>query len=376
MKIDLRDLVKLVVLTLAILIGLLFVSQIARVVLLFALAIILAMMLTAPVSWLERRRVPRWAGALLVIAVLVGVLALLGLWLVPPLIEQTSALIAKIPDYARSARAWLAEVTARYPSLQEIVTPDERVVRDVVSRAESVLVQAGQFVLTLLGGLAALVVLLVMTVFTLVHPRPLLRGLFGLVPIDQRLPVARALLVTAQQMRVWAWSSSLVGIIDGTIVWVALSLMGVQPALLLAALVFVGEFFPYIGPIAAAVPAIALALAVKPITALWVLLLYLAIHQLEGSILNPLIVSKQMRFHPLSVGFALLALGKLYGVLGAFLAIPALATLKAFYTELVLTRRGLDEKETEECADIVLESHRPGPGIRDAVSEAEGASPE
>ena len=277
MKIDLRDLVKLVVLTLGILIGLHFVSQIARVVLLFALAIILAMMLTAPVSWLERRRVPRWVGALLVIAALVGVLALLGLWLVPPLVEQTSALIAKMPDYVRSARAWLAEVTARYPSLQQIVTPDERAVRDIVSRAQRVLVQAGQFVLTLLGGLAALVVLLVMTVFTLVHPRPLLRGLFGLVPVDQRLPVARALLVTARQMRVWAWSSSLVGIVDGTIVWVGLSLMGVQPALLLAAFVFVGEFFPYIGPIAAAVPAIALALVVKPITALWVLLLYLGV---------------------------------------------------------------------------------------------------
>ncbi len=156
----------------------------------------------------------------------------------------------------------------------------------------------------------------------------------------------------------------MIGLIDGGIAWVGLTLLGVQPALLLAALVFIGEFFPYVGPIAAAVPAVALAFAVKPITPLWTLLLYLALHQLEAALLSPLIVSRRMRFHPLSVGFALIALGKVYGVLGALLAVPTLAAIKAFYTELVLGRRRVDETEIEKCADMVLETGSGGAGAQ------------
>ncbi len=364
MSIGFGELVKLLLLTFALLIGLHFASQIAQVMLIFALAIILAMMLTAPVSWLERRRVPRWAGSVLVLLALLAIAALLGLWLVPPLIEQTSALIARGPAYLQNVQAWLAEMTARYPSLQEAVKWDEQVVGGIVSRAERVLRQAGQFVLAVLGGLGALAIVLVMTAFTLVHPRPLLRGLLSAVPDDLRMPIARALHVTARQMRVWAWSSSLIGLIDGGIAWVGLTLLGVQPALLLAALVFIGEFFPYVGPIAAAVPAVALAFAVKPITPLWTLLLYLALHQLEAALLSPLIVSRRMRFHPLSVGFALIALGKVYGVLGALLAVPTLAAIKAFYTELVLGRRRVDETEIEKCADMVLETGSGGAGAQ------------
>jgi predicted PurR-regulated permease PerM len=337
-------------------VGLRFLGQITHVLLLFSLVVILAMMLTAPVSWLERRRVPRWLGSLIVILALFGVTVLLGFWLAPPLVEQASVLIDRIPEYVRSVQQWLMDMTAIYPSLQNIVEFNEQTTGDIVARAESVLLRAGKFVLNVLGGLAALLVVVVMTVFTLVHPRPLLRGLFGMIPEDLRWPVARALHRTAQQMRVWVWSSSLIGVVDGLIAYVGLSLLGVQPALLLAALVFFGEFFPYVGPIAAGIPAVALALTVSPLTALWVLLLYLAIHQLEASFLNPAIVSSQMRFHPLSVGFAIIALGTVYGVLGAFLAIPALAAVKAFDTELVLNRRELDEQRTEDCANLVLES--------------------
>ncbi|MBN1460162.1 MAG: AI-2E family transporter [Armatimonadetes bacterium] len=350
------ELVKLLLLALGLVVGLRFLGQIAQVLLLFSLAIILAMMLTAPVSWLERRRVPRWFGSLVVIVGLFGLAILVGLWFAPPLVEQTSVLIERTPDYVKSVQQWLLDMTATYPSLQNVVELDEQTTRDIVARAESVLLRAGKLVLNVLGGLAALLVVVVMTVFTLVHPRPLLRGLFGMIPEDLRWPVARALHKTAQQMRVWAWSSTLIGLVDGSIAYFGLTLLGVQPALLLAALVFLGEFFPYVGPIAAGIPAVALALTVSPLTALWVVILYLGLHQLEASFLNPLIVSRQMRFHPLSVGFGIIALGTVYGVLGAFLAIPALAAIKAFYTELVLNRRELDEQRTEDCANLVLES--------------------
>lgn len=352
------DLVKLLILTFVLLIALHFLGRIAHVLLLFSLVIILAMMLTAPVSWLERRRVPRWCGSLIVIVALLGIATLLGFLFIPPLVEQTNVLGKRIPEYYNTLQLWLADVTQNRPSLQRLITVDDQMLGDMFARAEQMIRQAGQFVITLIGGVAALFIVLLMTVFTLVQPRPMLQGLFALLPKQQRMPTARALRTTARQVRVWVWSSTVIGLIVAAIAWGGLTLLNVQPALLLASLAFFGEFFPYIGPVAAAVPAVALAFAVGPITPLWILILYLAIHQLEASLLTPLIVSRRMRFHPLSVGFSLIALGTAYGILGAFLAVPALAAVKAFYTELIFKQRGVDERETRECANLVLESQK------------------
>jgi predicted PurR-regulated permease PerM len=353
------DWVKLVVLVFALLLAWRFLGEIARILLLFALVILLAMMLTPPVSWLERHRVSRALGAPLVILVLLGLLAALAYWMLPPLVEQLTLFVTNLPAYWTRAESWIASITERYPRAQEVLTVDQELINRGLARAGELLLQAGQYTLGLLGGLAGAVLVFVMTVFTLIRPRPLLTGLFALLPEAKRQPVSEALLVTAQQMRVYAWSSLLVGLVNGTIAWIGLSLLGVEPALLLAALVFFGEFFPYVGPIAAAIPAVILALLVSPVTALWTLLLFLGIQQLEASVLSPLIVSRQMKFHPLSVAFAILTLGDLYGILGAFLAIPALATVKAFYTELVLKPREITEAQVLPYDNHVVESARP-----------------
>jgi predicted PurR-regulated permease PerM len=348
-----------------------FLGEIARVLLLFALVIILAMMLTPPVSWLERHKVPRAIGAPLVALALLGILALLALWMIPPLLEQITLFISNLPVYWSHAGQWLTELTERYPRAQDIVTANEELINRTLAGAEAFLVQAGQFTIGLIGGLAALVLIFIMTVFTLVRPRPLLTGLFAMLPPPAQGPVSRALLVTAQQMRVYAWSSLLVGLVNGTIAYIVLSLLGVEPALLLAALVFFGEFFPYVGPIAAAIPALLLAFLVSPLTAFWTLLLFLGIQQLEASVLSPLIVSRQMKFHPLSVAFAIITLGDLYGILGAFLAVPALATVKAFYTELILKPRQVDEEEMDARANYVIEAKPPDEQHEDEENKAE-----
>ncbi|HOF88392.1 MAG TPA: AI-2E family transporter [Armatimonadota bacterium] len=356
MHIRVSDLVKLILLVFAIIIAMQFIGQVARVVLLFALVILLAMLLLPLVNWLARHRMPRGLGAPAVVLGILAVLAVIGVWIVPPLLEQATAFIAGIPEVLLQAQAWFGDLAERYPRVRQFVQVDEQVMRTIYTRAGVLLQQAGLFTIGVFAGLAALVLVLVMTVFTLIRPFDLLQGFFALIPAKSRDAVARALRATARQTRVWALSSMIVGLVNGAIAWVALSLLGVQPALLLATLVFFGEFLPYIGPIAAAIPAIIIAFTISPLTALWTVLLYLGIEQLEAGVLSPLVVAKRMKFHPLSIAFAIIALGEIYGILGAFLAIPALAAVKAFYTELVLTPRTADARELAEHADFVVEA--------------------
>src|SRR4029079_14368441 len=100
-------------------------------------------------------------------------------------------------------------------------------------------------------------------------------------------------------------------------------------AVLFGAWVAVTELVPYIGPWLGAVPPFIYALVVHPVSSIWVGLLFLGIHQLEGHIVVPNVMCSALRLHPLLVIFGLLAGGEIYGLPGALVALPLLAAGRA-----------------------------------------------
>jgi predicted PurR-regulated permease PerM len=138
----------------------------------------------------------------------------------------------------------------------------------------------------------------------------------------------------------------LLSLIIGTSAGVGLWLLGVlgwaegmdQYALLFGAWVGFMELIPYLGPWLGAIPPFIYAAVVHPISALWVALLFLAIHQVEGHIVVPNVMGSALRLHPLLVIFGLLAGGEIYGLPGALIALPLLAAGRAmweFFSERV-----------------------------------------
>src|SRR5207245_3231242 len=95
------------------------------------------------------------------------------------------------------------------------------------------------------------------------------------------------------------------GIGLGSLAAVGLLPHGQQYALLFGAWVAVTEIIPYLGPWLGAVPAVIYALVVNPISALWVVLLFLGIHQIEGHVVVPNVMGNALRLHPLLVLFGL-----------------------------------------------------------------------
>ena len=109
-------------------------------------------------------------------------------------------------------------------------------------------------------------------------------------------------------------------------------------AVLFGAWVAATELIPYLGPWLGAIPVVIYELVVNPISALWVALLFLAIHQIEGHIVVPKFMGSALRLHPLLVIFGLLAGAELYGLAGVFVALPFLAVLRAileFFSERI-----------------------------------------
>jgi len=146
------------------------------------------------------------------------------------------------------------------------------------------------------------------------------------------MSIERAL---ASYVRGQAALSLIIGTSAGVGLW-ALAALGLLPhgqqyALLFGAWVAVTEIIPYLGPWLGSVPAVIYALVVHPISALWVVLLFLAIHQVEGHIVVPNVMGNALRLHPLLVIFGLAAGFELYSLPGALISLPLLAVGRAIW---------------------------------------------
>jgi predicted PurR-regulated permease PerM len=167
----------------------------------------------------------------------------------------------------------------------------------------------------------------------------------------------------------------LLSLIIGTSAGVALYLLGVlgwsdgmdKYALLFGAWVALMELIPYLGPWLGAVPPLLYALVVDPFSAIWVALLFLGIHQIEGHIVVPKVMGSALRLNPLLVIFGLLAGAEIYGLPGIFVALPLLAVMRALW-EFFSERVELEPWQAGETA-VPVEIEAVGPEAEAPVPE-------
>ena len=161
--------------------------------------------------------------------------------------------------------------------------------------------------------------------------------------IDRRFPPrpgSEPLLVRMEHAVVgYVKGQTLVSLIIGASAGVGMWLLGAlgwvpgadKYALLFGAVVALTELIPYLGPWLGAIPAGIYAVVVHPISLLWVTILFLVIHQVEGHVVVPNVMGSALRLHPLLVIFGLLAGGEIYGLPGILVALPLLAAARAVY---------------------------------------------
>ena len=123
-------------------------------------------------------------------------------------------------------------------------------------------------------------------------------------------------------------SQALIGFVDAVCIGTGLALLGVPLALPLAVLTFFGAFVPIIGALVAGALSVLVALvAAGPLTALFVLILILAVQQIEGNLLQPLVQGKGLGLHAAVVILAVTGGSSLFGIAGAFFAVPVAAVV-------------------------------------------------
>lgn len=182
--------------------------------------------------------------------------------------------------------------------------------------------QAGGYALAAGSGVADLVLVVVGAIFMAVNPGVYRRGFLLLVPGKAERVVEQALDDAGKGLQGWMLGQAISSVLVGALTWVGLELLGVPAAGGLGVIAGLLDAIPMIGPIIAGVPAVLLAFTVSPLTALWTLLLFLGIQQLQGNFLQPMIQKHAVNIPPAVLLFAVLGFGLLFGFLGVLLAAP------------------------------------------------------
>lgn len=186
--------------------------------------------------------------------------------------------------------------------------------------------QAGSVAAAITGALGDLLLVLFGAVYLAFQPGLYRAGIEKLVPADRTDQIGRALDATGGAL--WKWSAGMLVemVLVGTITGIGLWLLGVPAPVALGLIAGVLEFIPIVGPILAAIPAILLAFTVSPDLALWTALFYVALQQVEGNLILPLIQRRAVALPPVVSLFALLVFGTLFGAIGVLLAVPLAVT--------------------------------------------------
>jgi len=335
--------VQLVVLPLALLALWALARAAGKVVLVFMVAGVIALILNPAVAFLQRSRIPRGLAVLAVYLAFFLTLAGVGALLANPISNQVRTFTNNLPQIVDEANKKIATFQNELNQqgihihlVKQGKTALQSVQDKVAKSAGKIASSFGGLLTEVANAIFDLVLVFVLSVYMLLYGPRIGALVRRVMPPGDGTPGDDYPTLVQRAVSRYVGGQLLFSTIMGISTGLALFLFGVlgifpdgrKYALAFGMFYGVMELVPYIGPILGALPAVVVALFTRPISALWVALLFLGLQQLEGHIVAPQVFGHTLRINPLLVIFALLLGLTLYGVIGALVALPVAAVLR------------------------------------------------
>ena len=303
----------------------------------FFLAFFIGLACHPALSWLEKRGVRRLVSLISGVFLFLVLLGLAAFFLVPPFISQMADIISDFPRLWGQVGAWwhtLHNWSPRLiPEFQE-----EKLVQQLTTNIERFYPLARQFASGLFSLVATSILVFFILIFGLHNPTHLKDCLLEAIPPCHREKAAHIGRRILGQLRSWIQGLLLAMLSVGILAYLGLLILKVKYALAFGVLSGLLEIVPYVGPILSALLPATLTAMDDPMRAVYVLVLFYIIQQVENHILIPLIMSRQLTLHPLGVIFFFLVMTYLLGFFGTFVAVPTYACAAILYEELYLEK--------------------------------------
>jgi predicted PurR-regulated permease PerM len=307
------------------------VQKLATVVIPLAIGLLAAALLAPLVDWMQRLGVPRAVGVFVALVGSIGVVAGIMTFVVEQFVAGVPELSNKFTDSIHQIQDWL--INGRlHLSNEQIRNVGDAAVKAIQSNQDS-LTSGALTTATVIGELLTGTFLtLFILIFFLYGGDQIWQFVTRIVPTDHRERVRTAGRLGFGTLVGFVRATVVVAAVDAIGIGAGLAILGVPLALPLASLVFIGAFIPIIGAFLAGFIAVFIALVTKGlVTALIVLGIIIAVMQLEGHVLQPLLLGRAVSIHPLAVVLAITA----GGIAGGLLAVPFVAVMNTAIRSLL-----------------------------------------
>ena len=301
-----------------VILGLVFLYLIRDIIAVLFVAAILGAAIDPWVDYLQNKKIPRAASILGLYIIGLGIMALAVILIIPVMTTELTSLANNFPNYYERILNSFGQFQDSSSTTTSLTNILESWAANLGQTTKGVFSTIGG----IFGGIISFIAVLVITFYLIVEKDNMKSFIQTVAPGKYQAYIIQ--LYNRVQKKIGSWLSGQLSlmIIIAVLSYVGLLVLGVRYTLLLALIAGLTEIIPYVGPTLGAVPAILIAFADSPLKALFVLILYIIIQQLENSVLVPRIMKRAVGLNPIVVIVVILIGGKVAGILGALLAVP------------------------------------------------------
>jgi len=313
-----------------VLVSLFFLYLIREVVALLFVAIILASVFDPWVDWLQKYKFPRGISLLMISIVMIALLGLIIVLMLPPVAEQVAQLGKNFPTYYEKLTSGFSSITSNdyAPTLPDALQTLSATLGQTTKSVFATM--AGIF-----GGVVSFFMVLVITFYLTVEEKMLKKTINFITPVGKKKYIADLIDRMQLKMGMWLRGQLSLMLIVGILTYIFLTILGVKYALLLAFIAGALEIIPFVGPLLSAIPAIIVGFSDSVSKVFLIIIVYVAIQQLENNIIVPKVMQKAVGLNPIIVITAIMIGSRLGGVVGALLAVPVAAAIGVYLSDIL-----------------------------------------
>lgn len=307
------------------------------------------------VNLIQKLKIPRTLSIIIVYGLIIGGIVLAINIIAPTVTEQFIDLANELPEYVDDTIA-LFNSLANSPQYQWVMQQEYVSIQDIEQRAaqfaETLPRQITDGIGAVLGFMTNFTITVVTVPFLLFYMfkdgNKFTESVLRFFPHKYEKPGKEAIQETNKTLASYIQGQVTVALFVATLSFIGYLIIDLPYALVMALIVMVTNIIPYVGPFLGGAPAVIVALFDSPTKAIFVVVVIVVAQQIEGNVLSPLIIGKQLKIHPATIIILLLGAGKLAGILGLILAIPFYAVTKTIVIHIVKFIYASREEQTEE----------------------------
>ena len=296
--------------------------------------------LTVPiVNYLEKRRIKRVYSIIVLYLVIIGLLTILISSVIPVLKEQTLSLIDNSTEYFEQGIDMVQSITGSniVNQIQQSGNFDfNQILNELQTRGTSMLNNLFSNLTSFVGAVTEVIISIVTVPFILFYllkdGKKLPVYILKLLPVRFRSQTYEVMSEMNHQISSYIRGQIIVSFVIGVLLYIGYLIIGLDYAPVLAVIAAFTSVVPYLGPAIAITPAIIIAIVTSPFMLLKLIVVWTIVQLVEGKLITPQIMGRNIRVHPITIIFVILTAGNLFGVVGVILAVPGYAILKVIVT--------------------------------------------